>query len=661
MPDPNGIITRQEFVLIPLAGQIVVYLLMSAAVLVLTIRVIHRWQTLRQAGITPPSFDQPLKRFWRVLVVAVGQVRLMRNGVRPAVHALLAMGFVIFFLGTLSASLHSHGAPHLIGWVYLFYEALLDAFTLLFLAAVAYYLSRRIFIRPARLTYSTNFNLTLLLLTGIVFSGLVVESLRLLVQPATAQDWAAYSFVGWGLAALWKSFGAADATLRAAYFFWYFLHPVLAAGLIVVMVDTPLFHLLTVPVNVFFCRIDIDRGRISEMPGWQDVASLRGRTQTERLPWEHLLSADACTLCGYCQEVCPAFAAGSALNPKTVMTTLRSALNGQPGSEDFDARFVWDCYACGACVLACPVMIEPMEVIVNLRRTLVHEGKVGERLGNTFEQVAISGNASGLPRQARTVWAREMEHPVADARMQSVRYLWFIGDEAAYNPNMREINQKTARIFQAAGVDFGLLYGDEFSDGCDVRRAGEEGLFFQLRDHNLEVLKNCDFETIITTDPHVYHVLKHEYGTCIPGGKQILHYSELLWQLIVCGQLKLPHQRQGVTTYHDPCYLARFNDIITAPRQVIKATGYRLLELGRYGKNTFCCGAGGGHIYMDEAVLEERPSVIRMAEIAALGEADTLVVACPKDYAMFQDAAGDNRWGRQILVKDLAELVYEAM
>ena len=661
MPDPNGIITRHEFVLIPPAGQLFVYMLMAAAVLILVVRFTRRWQAWRQTGIATLPFDQPLERFRRVIVVAIGQARLLRKGVGPAVHTALGISFVIFFLGTLSASLHSHGAPHLNGWVYLIYEAVLDAFTVFFLAAAVYYMVRRLVVRPKRLTYSNNFTMTLLLLAGIVFSGLVVESVRLLVQPVPEQSWAAFSFAGWGLAAIWKMSGAADPTLRAAYYFWYFLHPVLAAVLCVVLVDTPLFHLVTVPVNVLFARMDIDSGRLSEMPGWQDVASLRGRPQAGRLPWEQLLSADACTQCGYCQEVCPAFAAGSGLNPKTVMTTVQSAISGQSGRDDFDASFVWDCYGCGACVWACPVMIEPMEVIVNLRRTLVHEGQPGERLGNTFEQIANSGNASGLPRHNRTVWTRELQQPIPDARTKRVSYLWIIGDEAAYNPNMRQINLKTARIFQDAGLDFGLLYEDECNDGCDVRRAGEEGLFFRLRDQNMAGFEKCDFGAIITTDPHTYHVLKHEYGADALGGKPILHYSELLWQLIDSGQLKLQHPREDVVTFHDPCYLARFNGVITAPREVIRATGCRLVELDRHGENNFCCGAGGGHIYMDELTLEKRPSEIRMAEIAAIGDVSTLVVACPKDYAMFLDAASDERIGPRILVKDLAELVYEAM
>jgi Fe-S oxidoreductase/nitrate reductase gamma subunit len=661
MPDPNGIITRQEFVLIPPVGQVVVYLLMAVAALILILRFTRRWQVWRRTGITTLSFDRPLQRFRRVLTVAIGQARLIRKGVGPAIHVVLGLSFVIFFLGTLSASLHSHGAPHLNGWVYLIYETVLDAFTVFFLAAVLYYMVRRMIVRPERLTYTNNFTVTLIMLAGIVFSGLVVESLRLLVQPVLAQGWAAFSFAGWGLAAIWKMVGATESTLRAAYYFWYFLHPALAAGLCIVLVDTSLIHLVTVPVNVFFARMDIDSRRLSEMPGWQDVASLKGRSQARRLPWEQLLSAEACTQCGYCQEVCPAFAAGSGLNPKTVMTTVQSAINGQSGRDDFDASFVWDCYACGACVWACPVMIEPMEVIVNLRRTLVHEGQPGESLGNTFEQIAISGNASGLPRQNRTAWTRELQQPIPDARTQSVGYLWVIGDEAAYNPNMREINQKTARIFLAAGLDFGLLYEDECNDGCDVRRAGEEGLFFRLRDHNNDAFEKCDFETIITTDPHTYHVLKHEYGADALGGKQILHYSELFWQLIVAGRLILPNQRDAVVAYHDPCYLARYNGIVTAPREVIQATGCRLVELDRHGDNTFCCGAGGGHIYMDEATLEKRPSEIRMTEVASLGDVSTLVVACPKDYAMFQDAASDDRFGSSILVKDLAELVFEAM
>jgi Fe-S oxidoreductase len=233
-----------------------------------------------------------------------------------------------------------------------------------------------------------------------------------------------------------------------------------------------------------------------------------------------------------------------------------------------------------------------------------------------------------------------------------------VGDYASYSATMTSVTQMTARVFQKIGLDFGILYEGERNAGNDVRRVGEEGLFEMLVEKNAALLGKCRFKIIVTTDPHSYNTLKNEYP---PNGHTVLHYTELLGQLIACGQLKFSRKLDYKVTYHDPCYLGRYNGVYDAPRKVIQATGCELVEMPRHGDRAFCCGAGGGRIWMTEGEVRERPSENRIREAVALDGVSTFIVACPKDVTMFRDAVKTTGNEDRLVVKDLIELVYEAM
>ncbi len=240
-----------------------------------------------------------------------------------------------------------------------------------------------------------------------------------------------------------------------------------------------------------------------------------------------------------------------------------------------------------------------------------------------------------------------------------------MGDYASYSPALTEITLKTAEVFQKAGLDFGILYESERNAGNDARRVGEEGLFEMLFEKNSMALEKSNFQTIITTDPHSYNTLKNEYpvmGGAAPNGYHpVMHYSELLDQLIRSGQLKLSKKLDYPITYHDPCYLGRYNGVYEAPRRVIAATGCKLVEMPRNRERAFCCGAGGGRIWMEEGTVEERPSEMRIREAVALGGVKVFAVACPKDVTMYRDAVKTTGNEDHLIVKDLIELVFEAM
>jgi Fe-S oxidoreductase len=262
----------------------------------------------------------------------------------------------------------------------------------------------------------------------------------------------------------------------------------------------------------------------------------------------------------------------------------------------------------------------------------------------------------------RSRWTRDLDFKIPDARKEKVDSLWFLGDYASFDPRLQAVTSATARLFRKAGLDFGILYEGEQNSGNDVRRVGEEGLFQMLRDKNLKALENSDYRRIVTTDPHTYNALKNEYGINGSNGTQVLHYTELIDDLLRKGDLVPSRSSARRVTYHDPCYLGRYNGIYQPPRRILKALGLELVEMKRNHDRSYCCSAGGGKIWMEDPPnIRERSAETRVLEAAALDGVDTLVVACPKDIAMFQDAVKTTGLEDSLAVSDIAELVWEAV
>jgi Fe-S oxidoreductase len=321
---------------------------------------------------------------------------------------------------------------------------------------------------------------------------------------------------------------------------------------------------------------------------------------------------------------------------------------------------LWSCTTCMACMQACPVGIEHLTSIVQLRRHLVDRGTLDGNLQGALQNLGEYGNSFGQSPKKRALWTKGLSFKVADARKTPVQYLWFVGDFASYDPRLQALSRQVAEVFQRIGLDFGILYDAERNAGNDVRRVGEEGLFEMLAEHNVAALGEATFQEIVTTDPHTLNALRHEYPD--RGGRYtVLHYTTLLAKLIADGRLAFPRALGHRVTYHDPCYLARYNGEVDAPRRVLRALDVELHDMPRCGTNTFCCGAGGGRIWMDTSNEKQRTSEQRIAEALALGDVRYFVTACPKDYTMYTDAVKSLGVGDRIAVRDLIELVTEAL
>jgi Fe-S oxidoreductase len=449
----------------------------------------------------------------------------------------------------------------------------------------------------------------------------------------------------------------------------WWVHTFGVLGFLVYLPYSKHLHLLASPFNVLFGSLrpagDLDIAGAAE-------ESAAGAAKWYEFTWKQLLGGFSCAECGRCDRACPATNSGFPLEPQQIIQKLKKhALEAglaKPGREAaaliggvVAEAEIWACTTCMSCMERCAVLNEQIPSIVQMRRHLVGEGAVEKTLQDMLANLNRYGNSFGKSDRMRAKWTQPLATKIKDARKEPAEYLWYVGDYASYDPRVEDITRKTAEILQQSGVDFGLLYEGERSAGNDVRRVGEEGLFEMLRDRNLQVLEKAQFKTIVTTDPHTYNTLKNEYRW---NGREIaiLHYTELLDRLLKQGRLPLKKRLAGRVTYHDPCYLGRYNGIYDPPRRLLSGLGLELVEMPRSRNRSYCCGAGGGRIWMEDVPgIKERPAESRIREVARLPGVSTLVVSCPKDIAMFRDAVKTTDNEGKIVVKDLAELVWEAM
>ena len=524
-------------------------------------------------------------------------------------------------------------------------------------------------------------------LLAILVTGFVVQGAR--IVSAGFPRFERWTWMGWLVAKVLSAVGldASAAFTLHGYLWW--LHAALALLFVAYIPYSKAMHIVFSGATLILSDPGTTRrlpAAGSEHPGYVSLADFS---------WKELLDFDSCTKCGRCHEVCPARTAGAPLSPRDLILDLRQWADGvrrvpavleresRPGSsvdgstqgtsvqgastvlgqaplagEVISERTLWACTTCIAFVDICPVGIEHVPTIVALRRQLVDEGRMEPSLQTALQNIAQQGNSFGKSSRMRARWTKALDFPVKDARKEPVELLWFVGDHASFDERMQVLSQTLARILHRAEVDFGLLYDDERNSGNDVRRVGEEGLFELLVEHNLKALGKASFERILTTDPHSFNTLRNEYPA-YGLRQQVHHYTEILADLLDSPALEVRPLGLRVT-YHDPCYLGRYNRVVDAPRRAISALGCEVVEMARNKENTFCCGAGGGRIWMDDSHLTERPSEMRIKEAVALGVTH-FVVACPKDYAMYSDAAKTTGHDSVLEVCDLVQLVEDAM
>ncbi|MCX6152673.1 MAG: heterodisulfide reductase-related iron-sulfur binding cluster [Candidatus Kapabacteria bacterium] len=433
-------------------------------------------------------------------------------------------------------------------------------------------------------------------------------------------------------------------------------------------------HLLTSPVNAFLLNDD-SPANLTIKGGTEEIT--QGSSKWDEFTWKQVFQTLTCAECGRCDRVCPALNSGYKLSPRSILHEMKMHLYEEAFTKEIDKIEVksliggyisheelWQCTTCMACMERCPVLNEHVTAIVQMRRYLVSQGDVEATVQDMLQKLTRYGNSFGQSDRNRAKWTNGLDFKIKDARKEEVEYLWFTGDYSAFDQRVQNLTRSTAKIFQASGLDFGILYEAEKNSGNDVRRIGEEGLFEVLKDKNIAALGKAKFKIIVTTDPHTYNTLKNEYNLdeALGAHIEVLHYTELIDELILNRKIEIKNKLNINATYHDPCYLGRYNGIFDPPRRILKAIGVNLIEMPRNKQNSYCCGAGGGKIWMeDKTKVMERPAENRINEAVALKNVKTFIVACPKDIAMFQDAIKTVGCEESMTVKDISELVLEVI
>jgi Fe-S oxidoreductase/electron transfer flavoprotein alpha/beta subunit len=566
------------------------------------------------------------------------------------------------------------------GKFYLVMSLLLDLGHLALVIGLIYMIVRRLIIRPSKLDYVRSYRgekelraaaevwriedwAFVIALLVIEFTGFLQEACGLIVdKPA----WAAWSPIGWLVANVLTRAGMEEQTAAAIRHANWWMHGLLALTFTAAIPWYKAKHIIAA-VGSLVMR---NNKPLALLPPEPKDAKAAGISSIEDFTWKDMLHLDACTKCGRCHEACPARTTGYPLSPRDFILDLREyndEIQGcaVPGidliGDVISPDTLWACRTCGACQEICPIGIEHPSLIVRMRRHLVEQGAMDPLLRNTIIQIGDTGNSFGENSRKRSQWTKALEFRVKDIRESSADTLWFVGDYASFDPRNQKVSQTVARILKVAREDFALLHEGEKTAGNDVRRVGEEGLYEELANHNIEQMRKAKpFKRIITTDPHSYNTIKNEYpafGEIAP----IEHYTSVLADLLASGRLTVKKPLNKRVTFHDPCHLGRLNGGYEAPRKVLELIGCELIEMPRNRDNSFCCGAGGGRIWMPDTLGTQKPSENRVHEAAALGGIDIFVTCCPKDLTMFEDARKTGGHEKDFVVQDLAELVAEAI
>jgi len=637
-----------------------------------------------------PSARLDFGRFVRALGdISSNRTIAKRNKVVGVAHFFVLWGFIVLLIGTTIIAIDEDiidfilGKPEWQFWhgaFYIGYAFVLDVFGIGFIVGLIV-LARVRRSKPPRLDYARvdgveadrrGYSLddkafmAILLFLGV--TGFLLEGFR--IAATDFPHFEVVSIGGWVIALITSPLGETANDVARMITWW--VHGLAALAFVAYLPYSKGMHVINDAADLAFT----EPRSAAILAGVEDPTSPGYRT-LEDFTWKDLLDFDACTKCGRCHEVCPAAASGSPLSPRDLILDLREFADASSGIKMWygtgaeptnvgasgiagsviATETLWACTTCMACMEACPVGIEHVPTIVQLRRTLVDVGEVESGLQNAFQALARSGNSFGKSAKQRARWTKGLDFKIKDARSEPVDYLWFVGDHSSFDPRATEVSRSVAKLMEAGGVDFGILYDGERSAGNDVRRAGEEGLFEMLRDANVEELEAASYKRMFTTDPHSLNTLRGEY----PTDDDVLHYTAILDDLVSSGTFALS-PLAGKATYHDPCYLGRYQDEYEAPRRLIRAVGLEVVEMGRCRENSFCCGAGGGRIWMDDSDLEERPAENRIREAVALGDdLRFFVVSCPKDMIMYSDAVKTTGNEAQLEVVDIAQLLERAL
>jgi Fe-S oxidoreductase len=643
---------------------------------------VKNWE--RGAPERRPTTSRNVKRRMADFRAGVYMKTLLRDPAAGVMHSLLYFGFVVLF-GVTTVSEINHLLPgdvqFLHGTTYQAYAAVGDGAGLALFVGVVWAIVRRWVQRPYRIRIKTKIDhvLGLGILLLLAVTGFGVEIWRLADEGTPAFE--KWSFVSYPLATLIEGQGG----LAGGHQVWWAAHVASFFGFLVLLPATMLRHMFTSPINMYLRDRERPKGAMKPMPNLMETElESFGASTIEDFTWKQLLDTDACTMCGRCTSVCPASATGKPLDPREIVlkTGEVMALSGSPqvsppidlhpeitvSSSSMFERItpeeIWACTSCKACDEICPVNIEILDKILDMRRYLsLMESNFPTELGNAYRAMENSGNPWGLSQSDRAAWTNKLDGIaiVDGSEAFEHEYLYWVGCAGSFDDKNQKVTQAMARLLQRANIDFAILGPSENCTGDPARRSGNEYIFQMLATQNVEALNAMGVKKIITQCPHCFNTLLNEYPQ-LGGMYEVVHHSQFLETLIESGKLDLSEARLDErVVYHDSCYLGRHNDVYLAPRKVIgNLAGIEIVEAERNGTKGMCCGAGGARMFMEETI-GTKVNDARSEELIATG-ASRIATACPFCYIMIDDGVkGAGKDDDQVKVADIAMHLLEAI
>ncbi len=667
------------------------YMVFGVAVAIIVGAFIQRMRIWR-LGKPQAVFDQFGARLTNALTMGAGTSRVKNDKFAGVMHWCIYSSFIVLTIVTVLLALDDYvplmfgsDAEHLFlkGPVYLVYSLVGDLFGVIGLVGVGMAVYRRYVKPPAKLTWDRRGNedaIIVGLLGAVLFSGIVVEGLRIAAQeiPEGNESWSKWSPAGYVVAKIFGS-GNAETWLDVHVGFWWF-HVVGAFTLLTLMSFTKFRHIVFAPVNGFLKRPTYGQAYLAPMGDFEKIMEEGGSLGASKLQdfsWKQLFDADTCVRCGRCTAACPAWTAGQPLSPMAIVQDLKTYMNhagplliaGKDPATELKEPLVggyikeeslWACRTCMACVQECPVMIEHVPTIVDMRRYLVMEqASVPATAQAALQNIEQRGHPWRGTQFTRTTWMEQLgdegvEVPEFDG---SQEYLYWVGCSGALVERNMPITKAVAKLLSESGTSYGVLGQNETCSGDPARRLGNEFLYATLAEGNTATFNEIGVKRIITSCPHCFNTFKNEYPD-FNGKYEVTHHAEFLQTMLSRGKLQPKEQNGATITYHDSCYIGRGNGIYDAPRQVLEQIpGVNLVEMPRTKEKGLCCGAGGGNMWQEETGT--RVNHLRAAEAANTG-ASIVATACPFCIQMFDDgipAVQPDEEKRTIRAFDIAELL----